>query len=128
MALHGNDIDGTTTVLEADLGWILKFKKPVEFNGKEILLKQKREGVSRKLIGFEMIDRGIARHGYPVFVHGTEVGKVTSGSYAPFLKKNIGLAYLPIEHTEIGTEFEVGIRNRRLRAVVVETPFYRREK
>jgi len=128
MALYGNDIDETTTVLEADLGWILKFKRPVDFLGKEILLKQKKEGVARKLVGFEMLDRGIARHGYPVYVDGKEVGKVTSGSYAPFLKKNIGLAYLPIGSTEIGTEFEVDVRGRRLRARVVETPFYSRDK
>ena len=128
MALYGNDIDDTTTVLEADLGWILKFKRPVDFHGKEVLLRQKEEGISRKLVGFEMVDKGIARHGYPVFVGGEEVGKVTSGSYAPYLKKNIGLAYLPIESTEIGTGFEVGVRNKRLRAVVVETPFYKREQ
>lgn len=128
MALYGNDIDDTTTVLEADLGWILKLKKPVEFNGKEVLLKQKNEGVNRKLVGFEVVDRGIARHGYPVFWNGREVGQVSSGSFAPYLKKNIGLTYLPIDAIEIGTEFEIGVRDRRLRARVVETPFYKREK
>jgi aminomethyltransferase len=127
MALYGNDIDETTTVLEADLGWILKFKKPVDFHGKEILLKQKEEGIKRKLVGFEMIDPGIARHGYPVHVGGKKVGSVTSGSYAPFLKKNIGLTYLPIEATEIGTEFEIDLRGKLRRARVVETPFYKRE-
>ena len=127
MALYGNDIDGTTTVLEADLGWILKFKKPVEFHGKEILLRQKQEGVSRKLIGFEMVDRAVARQGYPVFVGGRESGQVTSGSYAPYLRKNIGLTYLPIEATEVGTEIEIEVRGKRRRARVVETPFYKRE-
>lgn len=128
MALYGNDIDETTTVLEADLGWILKLKKPVDFNGKDVLLKQKDEGVNRKLVGFEVVDRGIARHGYPVFWKSREVGHVNSGSFAPYLKKNIGLTYLPIDATGIGTEFEIGVRDRRLRARVVETPFYKREK
>lgn len=128
MSLYGNDIDETTTVLEADLGWILKLKKKVDFNGKEILKKQKEEGVSRKLVGFEMLERGIARNGYPVFIDGNEVGAVTSGTFSPFLQKTIGLTYLPIAHTETGTEFEIGVRNKRLRAVVVETPFYKREK
>lgn len=126
MALYGNDIDETTTVLEADLGWILKFKKPVDFNGKEVLLKQKNEGVRRKLVGFEVVDRGIARHGYPVFWQNREVGNVTSGTYAPYLKKNIGMTYLPVEATETGTEFEIGVRDRQLLARVVETPFYKR--
>jgi aminomethyltransferase len=128
MALYGNDIDDTTTVLEADLGWLLKLKKKVDFNGKEILKAQKADGTSRKLVGFEMLDKGIARHGYPVFVAGEEVGKVTSGTFAPFLKKNIGLAYLPSGSTEIGTEFEIGVRKKQLKAVVVATPFYKREK
>lgn len=127
MALYGNDIDETTTILEADLAWILKFKKPVDFHGKEILLRQKKEGVSRKLVGFEMLDRAIARQGYPVYVEGKEVSKVTSGSFAPYLKKNIGLTYLPIEATEIGTEFEIELRGKRRLARVVETPFYKRE-
>jgi aminomethyltransferase len=128
MHLYGNDIDETTTPLEAGLEWIVKFKKPMAFHGQSVLEKQKAEGVGRKLAGFEMVDKGIARHGYPVFYGGREVGKVTSGSFAPFLKRNIGLTYLPIEATEVGTEFEVDVRGRRLRARVVETPFYSREK
>ena len=128
MHLYGNDIDETTTPFEAGLAWIVKFKKPVEFLGKEVLLKQKKEGTSRKLVGFEMIDRGIARHGYPVLVGGREVGVVNSGSYAPFIKKNIGLTYMPIEATEIGTEFEIDVRGRKLRAKVIEMPFYTRAK
>lgn len=128
MALYGNDIDDTVTPYEADLGWIVKLKKKIDtFNGKEILLHQKKEGTGRKLVGFEVLDKGIARHGYPVFINGEEVGTVTSGTFAPYLKKNIGLTYLPIESTEIGTEFEIGVRKRRLRARVVETPFYKRD-
>lgn len=127
MSLYGNDIDDEHTVLEADLGWILKLKKG-DFIGKDVLLKQKEEGIKKKLIGFEMIDKGIARHGYPVFVEGKEYGIVTSGTFAPYLKKAIGLTYLPVENTNIGYEFEVGIRNKKLKARVVETPFYKREK
>jgi aminomethyltransferase len=128
MALYGNDIDDAHTILEADLGWILKLNKGVEFNGMAVLQKQKEEGITRKLVGFEMVDKGIARHGYPVYVDGREVGPVTSGSFAPFLKKNIGLAYLPIAATAVGTEFEIDIRGKRQKAVVVETPFYKRQK
>jgi aminomethyltransferase len=127
MALYGNDIDGTTTPLEADLAWICKFKKG-DFIGRGRLLQQKEEGLTRKLIGFEMTDKGIARDHYPVFIDGLEAGLVTSGSFAPYLKKNIGLAYLPIEHTGVGTIFEVDVRGRRLKAQVVQTPFYKRSK
>ena len=127
MRLYGNDIDETTTVLEADLGWIVGWNKP-EFIGSEALRRQKETGVSRKLVGFEVLDRGIARHGYDAFVEGRKVGAVTSGTQTPFLKKAIGLAYLPIEHTGDGTEFEIECRGRRVRAVVVPTPFYKRPR
>ena len=127
MALYGNDIDDSTTVLEADLGWICKFKKG-DFIGRDSLLRQKEEGLTRKLVGFEMIDKGIARDHYPVFIDGREAGAVTSGSFAPYLKKNIGLAYLPIERAGVGTTFEVDVRGRRLAARVVQTPFYKRSK
>lgn len=125
MALYGNDIDQTTTVLEADLGWIVKLNKG-DFIGRDQLARQKEEGLARKLIGFEMVERGIARDHYPVYVDGEEVGCVTSGSPAPFLAKNIGLAYLPVAHAEIGRRFEVDIRGRRVAAEVVPTPFYKR--
>ena len=127
MALYGNDIDETTTALEADLGWIVKLEKG-DFIGREILAGQAADGVQRKLVGFEMRGRAIARHGYPALSAGNEVGRVTSGSFAPFLKKNIGLAYLPIELTELGSEFQVGIRGREEPAVVVPTPFYKRPR
>lgn len=126
MALYGNDIDDSHTVLEADLAWILKFKKG-DFVGREPLLKQKEDGIKRKLIGFELTGKGIARHGYPVYVNGKEYGMVTSGTYAPFLKKPIGLTYLPIEKCEIGAEFHVAIRKKMVPAKVVETPFYKRD-
>ena len=127
MRLYGNDMDETTTVLEADLGWIVGWKK-ADFNGAEVLRRQKQDGVSRKLVGFEVLDRGIARHGHDVFVAGEKAGIVTSGTQTPFLKKAIGMAYLPIAHTADGTEFDVDCRGRRLRAAVVPMPFYKRAK
>jgi aminomethyltransferase len=127
MALYGNDIDSTTTVLEADLGWICKLNKG-DFIGRDRLLRQKEEGLTRKLVGFEIIDKGVARDHYPIFINDREAGVVTSGSYAPYLKKNIGLAYLPIEYTGVGTAFEVDVRGRRLAAQVAQTPFYKRSR
>jgi aminomethyltransferase len=127
MRLYGNDMDETTTVLEADLGWIVGWKKH-GFTGAEALRRQKVEGVARKLVGFEVLDRGIARHGHQVFVDGTQAGVVTSGTQTPFVKKAIGMAYLPAERTAPGTEFEVDVRGRRLRAQVVPMPFYKRPR
>jgi aminomethyltransferase len=127
MALYGNDIDDSTTVLEADLAWIVKFKKG-EFLGRDALARQADAGLERKLVGFEMRDRSIARKGYAAFRDTIEIGRVTSGSFAPFLQKNIGLAYLVIEHTEPGTQFEIEIRGRRASAKVVPTPFYKRPR
>ena len=127
MALYGNDIDDTTTVLEADLGWILKLEKG-EFVGRDALVAQKAEGLTRKLVGFETEGRAIARHGYEAQHGGTVVGRVTSGSFAPFLKKNIGLAYLPVELGTPGTRFDIAIRGRPEPAVVVPTPFYKRPR
>lgn len=127
MALYGNDIDDTTTVLEADLGWICKLGKG-DFIGRDALAAQKEQGLKRKLIGFEVIDKGIARDHNPIYIDGKECGIVTSGSPAPYLKKNIGMAYLPIERTSIGARFEIDVRGRRLTAEVVQTPFYKRVK
>ncbi|MBI4483948.1 MAG: glycine cleavage system aminomethyltransferase GcvT [Acidobacteria bacterium] len=127
MALYGNDIDHTTTVLEADLGWIVKFDKG-SFIGRDALWKQQREGPARRLVGFEMVERGIAREHYPVTLGGSVVGEVTSGSYAPSLGKNIGLTYLPVKWNAVGTEFFVTIRNKPVKARVVPTPFYKRRK
>jgi aminomethyltransferase len=127
MALYGHEIDDTTTILEADLAWICKLEKG-DFNGRDVLLKQKQEGVKRILVGFEMIEAGIAREHYPVFINGQAVGHVTSGSPAPFLKKNIGLAYVPVKQSAIGTEIHIQIRNRMASARIVSTPFYKRPK
>jgi aminomethyltransferase len=123
--LYGNDMDGTTTLLEAGLGWIVKLEKP-EFIGRDALLKQKEEGVKRRLVGFEMLGKDIARDRYPVFVHGREVGHVTSGAPSITLKKNIGLAYLPAEHASIGATFQIAVRSKLSEAKVVRTPFYKR--
>jgi len=127
MALYGNDIDQTTTPIEADLGWIVKLDKG-EFAGRDILAHEKAEGPKRKLVGFEMVDRGIARHGYPVVDGSEEIGVITSGTHSPTLKKAIGLAYLPLDKSAQGTEFMVLIRGKETRARVVPTPFYKRAK
>jgi aminomethyltransferase len=127
MRLYGNDMDETTSVLEADLGWIVGWKKG-PFLGSDVLQKQKAEGTSRKLVGFEMLDRAIGRHGYDVYVDGDKAGVVTSGTQTPFLKKAIGMAYLPADRTTPGTEFEIDIRGRRVRAGVVPMPFYKRAR
>lgn len=125
MALYGNDIDDTTSPLEAGLGWAVKMDKG-EFIGRGVLETQRRDGLTRKLVGFEMLDRAPARDGYEVAIDGAVIGRVTSGSPAPFLKKNIGLAYLPIEHTAVGTAIGILVRGREVPAVVVKTPFYKR--
>ena len=126
LMLYGNDIDETTTVLEAGLGWLVKFKKG-DFLGREALLKQKEEGLHRKIVGFKILGRGIARPHYSVFVNSEKVSEVNSGSYSPYLKKSIGLTYLPIEHTEEGTELDVEIRGSLVKAKVIPLPFYKRD-
>ena len=125
MRLSGQDIDETTTVLEAGLGWVVGWDKPA-FIGRDALVAQKAAGVTRKLVGFEMVDRGIARHGYSVFTQSEQVGVVTSGTRTPFLDKAIGLAYLPSTACAPGTDCEVEIRGRRVAARVVPLPFYKR--
>jgi aminomethyltransferase len=127
MRLYGNDIDETTTAIEAGLGWIVGWDKP-EFIGREALVRQKREGPARKLVGFEMIDRGIARHGYAVHKDGVAIGSVTSGTQTPFLKKAIGMAYVPAEFSSPDTEFHVLVRGAGARARVVPLPFYKRQR
>ncbi len=127
MRLYGNDMDETTTVVEADLGWIVGWKKG-EFLGSQVLQRQKAEGAPRKLVGFEMLDRAIARHGYDAYADGAKAGIVTSGTQTPFLKKAIGMVYLPADRTAPGTEFEIDVRGRRARAKVVAMPFYKRQK
>jgi aminomethyltransferase len=127
LMLYGNDISDKTTVLEADLKWIVKLQKG-DFLGKPVIEKQLAEGLTRKLVGFEMAEPGIARPHYPVYYGGRKVGEVASGTFSPLLKKAIGLVYLPIEGTADGSEFEIEIRGKRTKARVVPTPFYKRPK
>ncbi len=127
MSLYGHELDDDITPLEAGLGWITKLQKG-DFIGRDTLATLKQQGLKRKLIGFEMTDRGIARDGFEIYVNDEKVGYVTSGSPAPFLKKNIGLAFLPVEFANIGQEIKIDVRGKHLAAEVVATPFYRRQK
>lgn len=125
MALYGHEIDETTTLLEANLGWICKLGKG-GFVGREALAKQKEAGITKRLVGFEVTERGIARDDQEVLVNGQRVGRVTSGSPAPFLKKNIGMGYLPVEFTNVGQEIQIDVRGRMVSAQIVPLPFYKR--
>ena len=127
MCLYGHEIDETTTLLEANLGWITKLNKG-DFIGRDRLLAQKEAGIGRKLVGFEVTDRGIARDAQDVFIDGQRVGRVTSGSPAPFLKKNIGMAYVPVEFANEGRAIEIDVRGRMVAAQLVPLPFYKRPK
>jgi glycine cleavage system T protein (aminomethyltransferase) len=127
MCLYGHEIDETTTLLEANLGWICKLNKG-DFIGREPLRKQKDEGVKRRLVGFDVTDRGIARDGQDVLIGGARAGQVTSGSPAPFLKKNIGMAYVPVEFANAGQAIEIDVRGRLVGAQIVPLPFYKRTK
>ena len=124
MALYGNDIDDTTTPLEANLQWLVKLKKG-DFVGRDALVKQKEAGVARKLVGFTTTERSFPRHGYPVYVNGERSGDVLSGTMSPSLNIPIGTAYLPTANASPGSEFEIEIRGKRIRAVVEKTPFYK---
>lgn len=126
LLLYGNDIDRTTTLLEAGLSWIVKFDKG-EFVGRGALMRQRADGIPRKLVGFEMLGREIARDHYTVRWDGRDVGFVTSGSPSITLRKNIGLTYLPAEAAMPGTRIQVLVRGRECEAEVVQTPFYKRK-
>jgi aminomethyltransferase len=127
MALYGHEIDATITPWEADLAWIVKLDKG-DFVGRDALVKQKEQGPTRKLIGFEMQGRGIGRDGYEVQIEGRAAGWITSGGPAPTLSKNIGMCYLPISQCEMGRAIQVIVRNQPVEAVTVATPFYKRAK
>jgi aminomethyltransferase len=126
MRLYGNDIDETTTVLEAGLEWIVSWTKG-DFIGREALAAQKAAGIPRRLVGFEVHDRAIARHGYPVVIDNEPVGVVTSGTQTPFLKKPIGMAYVPASVAD-DADIAIDIRNRRVPARLVPLPFYKRPR
>jgi aminomethyltransferase len=135
LSLYGNEIDETTNPLEAGLGWVTKLDKPRDFLGKKALIAIKEAGLPRKLVGFQMVGRGIGRHGYPIHAwsgsetpSGAAIGVVTSGSPAPTLDINIGLGYVPAAHAETGSKIGIEIRGKLIEAVVVKTPFYRRQK
>lgn len=122
--LYGNDIDDTTTPLEAGLGWITKLKKETPFTAQDILQKQKAEGIKRKLIGFELLERGIPRHDYPIAdLQGNIIGKVTSGTQAPSLGKAVGLGYVTTENAAVDTEIAIIIREKPVKAKVSKFPF-----
>ena len=126
LALYGNDLDETTTPLEAGLGWVVKLDG-ADFIGRAALRAQKAAGVTRKLAGFVMTGRGIARHGYTIFDgEGAEVGRVTSGGPAPTLEKNVGMGYVPVRLDAPGTRLSIDCRGKRVDAEVVRGPFYKR--
>jgi aminomethyltransferase len=125
MALYGQDINETTTPLEAGLGWVVHLDSKGDFIGRSLLEKQKADGVEKRLVALEMQGRYIARHGYPVVYEGKAVGEVTSGTQSPTLEKAIALAYVPTKLTKIGQLLEVEIRGKTHPAVVVKKPFYR---
>jgi len=127
MALYGHEIDETITLLEANLGWICKLNKD-DFIGRGALAKQKEEGVRRRLVGFEMTERGIARDGQDVVIDGQRLGQVTSGSPAPYLKKNIGMAYVPTAFANENQQIQIDVRGKLVGARIVKIPFYKRQR
>jgi aminomethyltransferase len=124
-SLYGNDIDQTTNPLEALLGFVTKLDKPEGFIGSDALKKVKAEGVKRKLVGFEMSGKDIPRPHYEIYCRGDKVGLVTSGTMSPSLTTGIGLGYVNVPHTAVGTELEINLRGRKAPATVVTTPFYK---
>ncbi|PTM58470.1 glycine cleavage system aminomethyltransferase GcvT [Desmospora activa] len=127
LALYGNELSASISPIEAGIGFAVKPNKG-EFIGRDVLAKQKAEGSPRKLVGLEMIERGIPRSYYPVYKDGEEIGEVTSGTQSPTLKKNVGLALVRAEQAEIGNEVDVEIRGKRVSAKIVKTPFYQRTR
>ncbi|MFD1705388.1 glycine cleavage system aminomethyltransferase GcvT [Siminovitchia sediminis] len=128
LPLYGQELSSEISPLEAGLGFAVKLNKEADFIGKETLRKQKEQGVERKLAGIEMIDRGIPRTGYRVFSGNEEIGYITSGTQSPTLKKNIGWALIKSDYNHEGSEVEVEVRKKRLKAKIIQTPFYKRPK
>jgi len=128
MALYGHEIDETTTPFEAGLAWVVKLDKGTDFLGRDALVAQKARGLERKLVGFEVQGRGIARQGHGVVSDGGRIGDVTSGTWSPTFEKALGMAYVPVGLAAPGTPLALDVRGRSLPAVVVETPFYRRSR
>ncbi|MDQ0269418.1 glycine cleavage system aminomethyltransferase GcvT [Cytobacillus purgationiresistens] len=128
LVLYGQELSADISPLEAGIGFAVKVNKEADFIGKEVLKGQKEHGVPRKLVGIEMIDRGIPRHGYSVYIGEEMIGEVTTGTQSPTLKKNIGLVLIKADYSALDTEVEVEIRGKRLKAQVASTPFYKKEK
>lgn len=128
LPLYGQELSKDITPIEAGIGFAVKPNKEADFIGKAVLKEQKENGTERKLVGLEMIDKGIPRHGYEVFNGDEQIGEVTTGTQSPTLKKNIGWALLKNDFTDLGTEIEVQVRKKRLKAITVATPFYKRPK
>jgi aminomethyltransferase len=126
MPLYGNDIDDTVTPFEAGLDWIVKLEKG-DFIGRDPLVQQKQRGIQRKLVGLELIDRGVPRHGYPILKNAQPIGVVTSGTMAPFLKLPIAMGFVPLALAEVGTRVDIDIRNKPVQAKVVQLPFYQKK-
>jgi aminomethyltransferase len=125
--LYGNDIDDTTSPIEAGLGWITKFVDGKNFIDREFLYNQEKNGVSRKLVGFEMVEKAIPRHEYEIVdANNTVIGVVTSGTMSPSMKKGIGMGYVPASFSSKGSEIYIRIRNKNCKAIVVSTPFYKK--
>jgi len=125
LMLYGNDIDDTTTPLEATIGWTVKLDKG-DFIGRKVLERQKTEGAGKKLVGFELVERGIPRHGYEIMAGNSRIGHVTSGTFSPTQKRSIGLGYVKPEYSDVGSTFGVQIRGMEVKARTVKLPFYRR--
>lgn len=128
LPLYGQELSADITPIEAGIGFAVKTDKEADFFGKAVLAEQKANGAPRKLVGLEMIERGIPRHGYKVYRGDTLIGEVTTGTQSPTLKKNVGLALLDKAYTDLGTEVEVEIRSKRVKATVSATPFYKRSR
>ncbi|ATP41037.1 glycine cleavage system protein T [Solibacillus sp. R5-41] len=128
LPLYGQELSQDISPLEAGIGFAVKLQKEPKFIGQEALIAQKEDGLPRKSVGVEMIDKGIPRHGYKVFKDGQEIGEVTTGTQSPMTKRNIGMALIDATFAEIGMEVEIEIRNKLAKAVIVEKPFYKRSK
>ncbi|MGE8204493.1 glycine cleavage system aminomethyltransferase GcvT [Heyndrickxia sp. NPDC080065] len=128
LPLYGQELTADISPLEAGIGFAVKTTKEADFIGKQVLKEQKENGLSRKLVGIEMIDRGIPRHGYKILSGNDEIGLITTGTQSPTLKKNIGLGIVDIQFAELDQQVEIEIRNKRLKAKVISTPFYKRPK
>ena len=128
LPLYGQELGPDITPVEGGIGFAVKTEKSADFFGKAVLIEQKGKGAPRKIVGIEMIDRGIPRHGYKVYKDGEEIGAVTTGTQSPTLKKNVGLVLIDSQYAEMGSEVEVEIRSKRLKAKIVSTPFYKKTR